>query len=179
MTSAKVTVRYLPLLLAAALTSSVVLAAPDAPSLRTAPDTPPLRAAPDTPPLRAAPDTPPLRAGGEAHPIIGTWKWTRKFNNCTETYVYGSDGSLSVTSGAERSDNTFTVSRAPVARGFFEVRMRVTKDHRGTDCAQVDEDDTGKEVISFILFEPTQGMFISCSEPRLQACFGPLVRQPN
>lgn len=168
MTFAKMKLRHL--LLLAAMMGATALAAPNAPTLRTAPD---------TPPLRAAPGTSPLRGEGEAHPIIGTWKWTRKFNNCTETYVYGSDGSLSVTSGAERSDNTFTVTRDAVARGFFEVRMRVTKDHRGSDCAQVDEDDTGKEVISFILFEPTKGMFISCSEPRLQACFGPLVRQPQ
>lgn len=127
----------------------------------------------------AAPDGPPLRASGEAHTIIGTWKWTRKINDCTETYVFRSDGTLSVTSGAERTDNTFTITRAPVERGFFELRTRVTQDHRGTDCAQVDEDDTGKEIVSFILFEPTQGMHISCSEPRLQACFGPLVRQPD
>ena len=127
----------------------------------------------------AATDEPPLRANGEAHPIIGTWKWTRKFNDCTEIYVFRSDGTLLVTSGAERTENTFTITRAAVERGFFALRTRVTKDHRGTDCAQIDEDDTGKEIVSFILFEPTQGMHISCSEPRLQACFGPLVRQPD
>lgn len=121
----------------------------------------------------------PQRAPGEPHPIVGSWRWTRAINACTETYEFRSDGTLFVISGAERSDNTYTVSRSADAHGFFELRMKVIKDHGGMDCGNTEFDDTGKEHLSYILFEPGLSMYISCSEPRLQACFGPLRRVPD
>ena len=116
------------------------------------------------------------RAAGEAHPLIGTWRWVRKENRCTETYEFRTDGTAYVVSGAERSDNRFTVSKQPDAKGFYKLDMTITKDHGGKDCADADTDDTGHESTTYLLFEPTKEMYLSCAEPSLGACFGPLKR---
>lgn len=118
----------------------------------------------------------PLRAHGEPHPIDGTWRWTRPINACTEVYVFRPDNTLSVTSGANKADFSFTIARSPGAAGFFEMHLEVVKDYGGMDCGHTDTDDTGKRYTSYILFEPSHGMHISCSDPRLEACFGPLIR---
>src|SRR5439155_609442 len=33
-------------------------------------------------------------------PIVGTWKWTLRSNNCTEAYTFRPDGSLTIVSGS-------------------------------------------------------------------------------
>lgn len=119
------------------------------------------------------------RAAGEAHPIVGTWKWTRSFNACTEVYEFRPDGTLSVLSGSKHTDNTFTISREPDGAGFFEMQLKIVKDHGGVDCGQTHTDDTGKAYTSHILFEPSRRMYISCSESRLEVCFGPLIKVPE
>ena len=111
-----------------------------------------------------------------SHPIIGKWRWTRPFNSCTELYEFRADGTLSILSGVKRTENTYEITPAPVRAGFFEMRLHVVKDHGGRDCASTDNDDSGKGYTSYILFEPSQTMFMSCSEPRLEVCFGPLRR---
>lgn len=118
----------------------------------------------------------PLRAAGQAHPIDGTWRWTRPINSCTEVYRFRPDNTLFVTSGTKKIDFRFTITRSPVAAGFFEMQLEVVKDYGGMDCGNTDTDDTGKKYASYILFEPGRDMYISCSDPRLEACFGPLVR---
>jgi len=116
------------------------------------------------------------RGPGETHPLVGKWRWTVKQNGCTETYDFRADGTAQVVSGAERSDNSFTVSREPDAKGFYKLDMTITKDHGGKDCSDVDKDDTGQRHTNFLLFEPTREMYQSCADASLGQCFGPLKR---
>ena len=116
------------------------------------------------------------RAAGESHPLIGKWTWTRAENKCTEVYDFRTDGTVFVSSGNERSDNTFVISREPETRGFYTIKMKVVKDYGGKDCGDSEKDDTGQEDTGYILFEPSQSMYISCQEPSITACFGPLRR---
>jgi hypothetical protein len=110
----------------------------------------------------------------KSHPILGKWQWTQKGNGCTEAYDFRRDGTAYVISGQERSDNTFTIAPEPDANGFFEITMKMTKDYGGKDCADSDEDTSGQETTTYILFEPSKTMFIWCKNAEVQACFGPL-----
>jgi hypothetical protein len=125
-------------------------------------------------PLAAQTTEPP----GAAHPLVGKWQWTRSANRCTEVYDFRTDGTAYVTSGDERSDNTYTVSREPDERGFYTLKMKITKDYGGKDCGDLEQNETGQEHTSFVLFEPTREMYIACQQPSLQACYGPLKRAP-
>lgn len=115
-------------------------------------------------------------APGGAHPLVGKFQWTRSANRCTEVYEFRPDGTAHVTSGAERSDNTYTVSKEPDARGFYTLKMKITKDYGGKDCGDLEQDETGQEHTTYVLFEPSREMYVACQEPNLQACFGPLKR---
>ena len=119
------------------------------------------------------------RPPGAAHPIVGKWTWTRSENQCTETYEFRLDGSLQVQSGDERSDNTYDIAMAPDSRGFYRITMKVLKDYGGRDCGDDDSDNTGEEFTNYFLFEPARSMYIACQKPELDACFGPLRRQPQ
>jgi hypothetical protein len=44
----------------------------------------------------------------DGHPLMGKWQWTRPQNRCTEVYEFRPDGTVPVTSGAEKTENTFT-----------------------------------------------------------------------
>src|SRR5262245_37712411 len=75
------------------------------------------------------------------HPLVGKWQWTRAVNHCTEVYEYRADGTGLVLSGAERTDNVYTVSADPDSDGFYRVTIRIEKDYGGKDCAD-DESDS-------------------------------------
>ncbi len=117
-----------------------------------------------------------LRNVGEAHPILGKWQWTRSENACTEVFDYAIDGTVTVVSGAEHTDNTYTITRLPDAQGFYAMKMRIVKDHGGMDCADTLTNDTGHVSQSYLLFEPGNAKYLSCKEPNLSACYGPLQR---
>lgn len=117
-----------------------------------------------------------MRNPGEAHPILGQWQWTRSENACTEVFDYRIDGTVSVVSGDEHTDNTYTIARLPDAQGFYAMHLQILKDHGGKDCADTLSDDTGKENQAYLLFQPGNGMYLSCKEPNLSACYGPLKR---
>lgn len=110
------------------------------------------------------------------HPVLGTWQWTDSRNNCTEVYDFRADGTVPVVSGDERTDNTYTISETPDAQGFFTLTMFTVKDHGGKDCGDDETDNTSMENVVYLLFEPQFTEFIICSEPRVEACFGPLRR---
>ena len=113
------------------------------------------------------------------HPLLGKWTWTRSENKCTEVYDFRADGTVPVISGAERTENTYTVSPQPDARGFYLLTMLVTKDNGGKDCADDATSNVGQDSTTFVLFEPRRAEFIMCAEPSLNACFGPLRRATN
>ncbi len=112
-----------------------------------------------------------------AHPLVGTWTWTRGSNACTEMYEFRPDGTAGVVSGDERTDNTYTVSSRPDARGFHKLVLTVTRDHGGKDCADQDRDDTGQQNTGYVRFEPDMNSLVWCRKPNMETCFGPLRRK--
>ena len=79
------------------------------------------------------------------HPLIGKWQWTRTENKCTEVYDFKADGTVPVTSGEEKTENTYRVSPEPDSGGFYQLTLKVNKDFGGKDCSDSDEDSTGQE----------------------------------
>lgn len=110
------------------------------------------------------------------HPVIGRWQWTRAENKCTEVYEFRADGTVPVTSGAEKTDNTYTVAAAPDENGFYRLTMKTTKDNGGKDCAEDATDSTGQEITTYVLFNPERTMHLVCAQPDRQLCFGPFER---
>lgn len=108
--------------------------------------------------------------------LIGKWTWTRPTNNCTEVYEYRTDGTLFVTSGAEKSDNTYHLAYEPSLKGFYKIRTTIVKDYGGKDCADSETDDAGATDTNFIKFHPSGNQYILCHEESLDRCFGPLRR---
>lgn len=110
------------------------------------------------------------------HPIIGKWQWTRDTNRCTEVYEFKADGTVPVVSGTERTDNIYEVGATPDINGFYKLTMTIIKDYGGKDCAD-DESLSSGESTNYIIFDPGKMMYLSCQEPKLEYCFGPLRRE--
>jgi hypothetical protein len=119
----------------------------------------------------AAPSFPVRPPSG--HPIIGKWQWTRDTNQCTEVYEFKVDGTVPVVSGSERTDNTYEVDEVPDINGFYKLTMTIVKDYGGKDCAD-DESLSSGGSANYIIFDPKKLMYLSCQEPKLERCFGPL-----
>ena len=118
------------------------------------------------------------RLPSSKHPILGKWQWTNARNGCTEVYDFRPDGTAPVTSGAEITENTYPVSEAPDASGFYVLTMFTVKDNGGKDCGDDATDNTSMENVIYLLFEPKFTEFIICVEPKVESCFGPLRRSP-
>ncbi|WP_422044208.1 hypothetical protein [Roseateles sp.] len=110
------------------------------------------------------------------HPLVGKWQWTRGVNSCTEVYEYKDDGTAPVVSGAEKTDNVYTVAPNPDSNGFYRMTIRTTKDYGGKDCGDDTSDSTGMESENFLIFNPDRSQYLACYEPKLEKCFGPLRR---
>ena len=111
--------------------------------------------------------------------IVGAWKWTVKSNNCTETYFYDKDGSLSVTSGDEETKQTYTIDPKPLPNGRYKVEKKVIEDYGGRDCADSDEDNTGQTATVYILFNHTGRMLIEYFSPDGNKGIGPMRKISN
>ena len=74
-------------------------------------------------------------ATAQMNPIVGKWQWTRKANNCIETYDYRVDGTLRVVSGAEVSEHTYSISMKPDDKGLYVLKGQMTKTNGGKDCS--------------------------------------------
>ncbi|HTD91797.1 MAG TPA: hypothetical protein VK663_14105 [Burkholderiales bacterium] len=111
-----------------------------------------------------------------AHPLVGKWQWTRPENKCTEIYDFRADGTVPVTSGAEKTDNRYTIEASPDPNGFYRLTMKTTKDYGGKDCADEETNNTGQESTNYVLFDPSKTMHIVCVEAKVERCFGPLRR---
>ena len=119
----------------------------------------------------------PAHAGdGNPADIVGKWTWTRAENNCTEVYDYHPDGTVQVESGAEKTDNTYSIASAPDQNGFFKLDLKIVADHGGRDCADSDDDSTGQEQSVYILFHSSRSLHAVCRGPSLDECYGPLRR---
>ena len=110
------------------------------------------------------------------HPLIGKWQWTRAENKCTEVYEFRVDGTVPVTSGAEKTENTYTAAARPDENGFYRLTMKTTADNGGKDCAEDASNSTGQEITTYVLFNPERTMHLVCAEPNRRLCFGPLER---
>ncbi len=117
-----------------------------------------------------------VHADGGSSDIVGKWTWTRAENACTEVYDYRPDGWLYVQSGAEKTDNTYSIAPSPDENGFFKMVLKIAKDYGGKDCADSEEDNTGQESTVYILFHSSRSIHAVCREPNLEACYGPLRR---
>ncbi len=115
-------------------------------------------------------------AGDGSSDIVGKWTWTRAENACTEVYDYRPDGTLYVTSGAEKTDNTYSMASSPDENGFFKMILKITKDYGGKDCEDSEEDSTGLENTVYILFHSSKSLHAVCRDPNLDTCYGPLSR---
>lgn len=123
------------------------------------------------PPAASAPVKPPA-----GHPLVGSWRWTRTTNGCTETYAFGADGRVAIASGAERTDNLYTVTERPDADGFYRLDILTLRDRGGRDCGDSTADSAGQTSTAFIRFDAEREHYIVCHEPRIEVCFGPLER---
>jgi hypothetical protein len=112
------------------------------------------------------------------HPLIGKWQWTRPVNKCTEVFDFRADGTAPVTSGDEKTENTYSISSSADRNGFYQLNMKTIKDFGGKDCGDDSSDTTGQETTHFVLFEPQRTMHIVCAEPKVGRCYGPLTRMP-
>ena len=113
------------------------------------------------------------------HPIVGKWEWTRPENACKEVYDFRSDGTAHIVSGAEVTDNTYTITRTPDESRFYRLKLKVTKDHGGKDCGDRDEDNTGEENTIYIYINPERTMHVICIAAAFDTCYGPLKRVPQ
>ena len=119
-----------------------------------------------------------LSAGAQsAQPsIVGTWDWTRKSNGCSEQYVFRDDGTVSVASRDERLDSRFRMAWSPEPNGRYRLDMNVVKDHGGRDCADLEQDDTGRAQTLYVLFSQSRETMILCGSVDGRDCLGPLRR---
>lgn len=123
--------------------------------------------------------TKPVYAQGEASlatALVGTWAWTLPDGSCTESQSYRADGTGSVTSGDERSEQTWRVEAvegSPLAR----MIITTTRDDRGKDCIGQDIDDTGRTVTLYYRIDGGGGRLVFCFDLQQDQCFGPFFRQ--
>jgi hypothetical protein len=112
----------------------------------------------------------------DGHPLIGKWQWTRTANNCTELYDFRKDGTVPVTSGAERTENIYSVAASPDRNGFYKATMRTTKDYGGRDCIDNEAESTGHQTTIYIVFDAAKTKQRMCFDASLARCIGPLRR---
>lgn len=131
-----------------------------------------------TAPAHAAVGTSPTAptAGEAARALVGTWRWSREGDQCTETYEYRADGTGSITSRDERSLHRYRLSAQPSMGGFYTLTSEVLRDYGGKDCAELDEDDTGRTYTLYLLMSTDRDAHLLCYEQSQQRCFGPLRR---
>lgn len=111
-----------------------------------------------------------------SHKIVGKWQWTRSANNCTEVYDYRSDGTLSVTSGQEIANATYTISERPDPNGFYELKGQPVNSNNAQDCSDSPPDGDMSPYTVYLIFHNTQPAHLVCQTPGLEKCFGPLKR---
>jgi len=67
-------------------------------------------------------------------PIVGIWV-LKLPNACTETYNYRSDGVLSVSSGEELAESSYTLDPTPGPKGFYRLVDKVLRTNGKPDCS--------------------------------------------
>lgn len=121
---------------------------------------------------------PPARSASTAHPLAGTWSWTPFNSRCVETFQYRVNNTMLGTSGEAVAEWNYTVTPQASDKGFYEV-VETSMRHNGKkDCSGDTVESAGMVNTRFIQFSPARDRMLVCKAPSLEACFGPLVRQP-
>ncbi len=125
-----------------------------------------------------AADPPARPAASGLHPLAGTWSWVSFGSKCTETFQYRANNTMLGTSGEAVAEWNYTVTPQAGETGFYAV-VETSMRHNGKkDCAGDTVDSTGIVNTRFIQFSPAKDRMLVCKAPSLEACFGPLRRQP-
>lgn len=115
-------------------------------------------------------------AFGQQPDLVGAWEWVRKSNGCEERYVFRADGTLSITSGAARTENRYRMAWTPEPNGRYRLTITTVADDGGADCSNSTGDRTGRSSTAYILFSQSRASMILCDSPAGADCIGPLRR---
>lgn len=123
------------------------------------------------------------QAAGELPPvkgalIVGSWSWQQFGGQCRETFQYRANGSLRVSSGESLTVWTYDISPQPGPEGFYSLIETLTESNGKTDCTGDSTGQPGDSSSHFVQFSPGHEQMIVCRQASLNACFGPLRRQP-
>jgi len=109
------------------------------------------------------------------HPIVGIWRFELPDGSCHEMYRIRSDGTAMITSAAEIAETEFEIDDQPDSDGFYRSSDKIVKDNGKQDCTG-EVTKVGHVVAAFILFHPSNNMFLMCQRRDMSSCIGPFVR---
>lgn len=116
------------------------------------------------------------RVFGQQPDLVGAWEWVRKSTGCEEKYVFRGDGTLSIASGAARTENRYRMAWTPEPNGRYRLTISTVADDGGVDCSNSTADRTGRSRSAYILFSQSRGSMLLCDSPAGADCIGPLRR---
>ncbi|MFK7965498.1 MAG: hypothetical protein AB8C46_16180 [Burkholderiaceae bacterium] len=119
---------------------------------------------------------PPEAQSAKPHSIVGKWQWTIEEKQCTETYEYRADGSLSVTSGDEVAEATYDISPQPDSNGFFLLNGTPGTSNGEQDCTDRPAGSKQPAFSVYVVFHPTEPLLLICENPNMDRCLGPMRR---
>ncbi|QJC55435.1 hypothetical protein HC248_00715 [Polaromonas vacuolata] len=139
------------------------------------------------------PSTPVIKPRS-ANPLRGQWSWKQFDGSCNETLRYQRDGELLDISEKSISKWTYQISQSPSAAGFYRVLETLISDNGKPDCAgnlladktlttsaKGNQEATTQDRTRsrFIQLSPAGNLLLVCSAESLNACFGPLTKEPG
>jgi hypothetical protein len=113
---------------------------------------------------------------GQQPELAGTWEWTRKKDGCVERFVFRDNGTVAITRGEKRTENTYLRAWTPEPNGRFRLTITTVKDHGGRDCEGATDDSTGRRSVVYVLFSQSRESMIFCAAPEGTDCTGLMRR---
>jgi hypothetical protein len=117
------------------------------------------------------------RNPAQAAAYLGYWSAADTQADCRESFDFGSDGTLRIESGDERTVNSYTLGKALNPAGRLEVRTTVLKTVVGRNCAGHFADLTGQSRSLFIEPGPLGASIAVCESAAGVDCTGPLRKE--
>ena len=68
------------------------------------------------------------------HPLVGSWRIDVPGTRFHEIYKIQPDGSMRITSGAQKAESECEISPQPSAKGFYKWVDKIVKDNGQPDC---------------------------------------------
>lgn len=109
------------------------------------------------------------------HPIVGTWRFELPDGSCHEMYRISADGTALITSAAEIAESEFDIDDQPDGEGFYRSNDKIVKDNGKKDCTG-EVTEVGHVIQAFIVFHPSNNMFLMCQKRDMGSCIGPFIR---